>query len=155
MISNLGLLQNGNVHFLERNHVAALYKFSRSLEGKIWNLMKVGAFKYKDNVVLNSDLQRVSRKLIWKDSKFLFLFFDNGIARRGGNKGQHYLHRDILSSYSVRLLIGYLMIIFKVEMFHLNFKCIFLNYLVLRIIWFLILFKKDQILFLKVFFFRV
>jgi hypothetical protein len=35
MISNLGLLQNGNVHFLERNHVAALYKFSRSLEGKI------------------------------------------------------------------------------------------------------------------------
>jgi hypothetical protein len=130
-----------------------LYKFSRSLEGKIRNLMKVGAFKYKDNVVLNSDLQRVSRKLIWKDSKFLFLFFDNGIARRGGNKGQHYLHRDILSSYSVRLLIGYLMIIFKVEMFHLNFKCIFLNYLVLRIIWFLILFKKDQILFLKVFFF--
>jgi hypothetical protein len=125
------------------------------LEGKIWNLMKVGAFKYKDNVVLNSDLQRVSRKLIWKDSKFLFLFFDNGIARRGGNKGQHYLHRGILSSYSVRLLIGYLMIIFKVEMFHLNFKCIFLNYLVLRIIWFLILFKKDQILFLKVFFFRV
>jgi hypothetical protein len=115
--------------------------------------MKVGAFKYKDDVVLNSDLQRVSRKLIWKDSKFLFLFFDNGIARRGGNKGQHYLHRDILSSYSVRLLIGYLMIIFKVEMFHLNFKCIFLNYLVLRIIWFLILFKKDQILFLKVFFF--
>ncbi len=150
MISNLGLLQNGNVHFLERNHFT---KFSRSLEGKIRNLMKVGAFKYKDDVVLNSDLQRVSRKLIWKDSKFLFLFFDNGIARRGGNKGQHYLHRDILSSYSVRLLIGYLMIIFKVEMFHLNFKCIFLNYLVLRIIWFLILFKKDQILFLKVFFF--
>lgn len=61
MISNLGLLQNGNVHFLERNHFT---KFSRSLEGKIRNLMKVGAFKYKDDVVLNSALQRVSRKLI-------------------------------------------------------------------------------------------
>jgi hypothetical protein len=32
MISNLGLLQNGNVHFLEEK---PLHKFARSLKGKI------------------------------------------------------------------------------------------------------------------------
>jgi hypothetical protein len=56
----------------------------------------VDAFKYKDFVVLNSDLQRVSRKLIWKDSKNNNLkIVDNGIMGRVANKDQFILYIKI------------------------------------------------------------